>query len=176
MVTEKKPAPYYDGMKIFNERVFPPEGILYFETDDLPVLESVRVDTRASTNLEAFSWPQLMVKHSWKKSSGRFHARLCLTKDRTAILCNQSYMSVHAKTSVLEAACVSHNSKIAVYFHFLTSGRFAAYRPKLSKAEILGLPIPYPAQDLLDGVEGYPTLDDRAFRTFWFERRRTCSH
>ncbi len=67
---------------------------------------------------------------------------------------------------ILEAACISHNSKVAVYFHFLTSGRFAAYRPKLSKNDILGLPIPSPAPGLLDGVASYLALDARAFELF----------
>ena len=162
----QKPAPYYAGKKIFNARIFPQEDILSLETDDLPIVDDIQVHSRESTNVEAFSWPQLMVKHSWHKPSGRFHARLCLSNDKRGILCNQSYLSVHSDMPVLEAACVSHNSKVAVYFHFLTSGRFAAYRPKLSKAEILGLPIPCPASGLLDGIESYPMLDDRAFELF----------
>ena len=118
-------------------------------------------------NLEAFSWPQLVVKLSWTKSIGRFHARLILSKDQTGILCNQSYISVHTEMSnILEAACISHNSKIAVYYHFLTSGRFAAYRPKLSKDEILNLPIPFPASVSLEGVDCYPALDRRVFELF----------
>ena len=75
-------------------------------------------------------------------------------------------MSVHAKAATLEAASVSHNSKIAVYFHFLTSGRFAAYRPKLSKDEILGLPISFPSSGQLDGIESYAQLDSLAFDLF----------
>ena len=162
----KKPAPYYDGRKMFDEESFPRESIFSLETDDLPVVDGIRVHSRDSTNLEAFSWPQLIVKHSWNKHSGRFHAQLCLSSEETGILCNQSYLSVHSDMSVLEAACVSHNSKVAVYVHFLTSGRFSAYRPKLSKAEILDMPIPFPASGLLEGIESYPVLDDRAFELF----------
>ena len=162
----KKPAPYFDGKRILNERVFPPGSTFSFETDDLPVVDGIRVHSRDSTSLEAFSWPQLIVKLSWDKLTGRFHARLSLSKDQTGILCNQNYISVHTEMPVLEAACVSHNSKVAVYFYFLTSGRFAAYRPNVSKESILELPIPFPATGLLHGVENYSSLDDRAFEVF----------
>lgn len=162
----KKPAPYYDGRKILDARLFPGGSIFSLKTDDLPIVDDIRVHSRESTNLEAFSWPQLIIKRSWHKPSGRFHARLCLSSDKTGILCNQSYLAVHSVISVLEAACLSHNSKVAVYFHFLTSGRFAAYRPKLSKAEILDLPIPFPESGLLDGIDSYSILDERAFELF----------
>ena len=161
----KKSAPYFEGKRLFNKKFFPPESIFSIETDDLPVVDNILVHSRDSTSLEAFSYPQLVVKLSWNKPTGRFHARLNL-KDQTGILCNQSYLSVHAEMSVLEAACFSHNSKVAVYFHFLTSGRFAVYRPKLSKGEILGLPIPFPSLGLLDGVKSYSELDARAFELF----------
>lgn len=163
----KKHFPSYDGKKLFDETFFPPENIFWLETDDLPVVKDIRVHSRHfSKKLEAFSWPQLMVKHSWTRVSGRFHARIPLSIDKTEILCNQSYLSVHSDMPVLEAACLSHNSKVAVYFHFLTSGRFAAYRPKLSKAEILGLPIPFPTPGLLEGIDNYPMLDEHAFKLF----------
>ena len=67
---------------------------------------------------------------------------------------------------ILEAACLSHNSKIAVYYHFLTSGRFSAYRPKLSREDILSLPIPPPTEGLLKGIENYSKLDNFTFDLF----------
>lgn len=161
----KKPAPQLDGMKIFDAKMFPPGDIFSLETDNLPAVNGIRIHSRASTGLEAFSWPQIIIKHSWNRPTGRFHARLNLSEDK-GILCSQSYLSVHATMSILEAACISHNSSVAVYFHFLTSGRFAAYRPKLSKDEILNLPIPMPASGLLDDVSNYLALDARAFELF----------
>ena len=162
----KRPAPYLDRRRMFDEKVFPSKSIFSFETDKLPVVNRIRVHSRDSTNLEAFSWPQLVVKRSWHKSDRRFHARLNQSKDQMGILCNQSYISVHTIMPVLEATSISHNSKVAVYYHFLTSGRFASYRPKLSKDEILNLPIPFPASDSLEGVNSYPALDKRAFELF----------
>ena len=162
----KKFAHYLDGRRYFTEKFFPPESIFSLESDDLPVFDSIRVHSRDSTNFEAFSWPQLIMKRSWNKPTGRFHARLNRSKEQKGILCNQSYISVHTEMPVLEAACVSHNSKIAVYFYFLTSGRFAAYRPELPKDQMLKLPIPFPASGLLDGMESYSTLDEYAFELF----------
>lgn len=162
----EKPAPHYDGRRIFDDTLFPPESIFSFNTDTLPVVDGIQVHSRDSMSLEAFSWPQLLIKRSWNRPSGRFHARLNQSKSQTGILCNQSYISVHTEMSILEAASVSHNSKVAVYYHFLTSGRFAAYRPKLSKDEILKLPIPFPEPKLLDGITSYSELDYRAFDLF----------
>ena len=161
-----KEAPHYEGMRLFDENEFPEHDILVLDTDALPMAEHMRVHSRDSTDVGAFTWPQLIVKRSWLRSTGRFHARLSRSKYEGSVLCNQSYISVHATASVLEAANLSHNSKIAVYFYFLTSGRFAAYRPKLSKDEILGLPIPFPSSGQLDGIESYAQLDSLAFDLF----------
>ena len=161
-----KPAPYYDGMRMFDkERITAPDTWLIDPTD-FDIVHDLLVDSRASTNVEAFSWPQLIVKHSWSRSSGRFRAWLSVSPSRESVLCNQSYVSVHADEPVLQAATIAHNSKVAVYYHFLTSGRFAAYRPKLAKDEILGLPIPIPGPDLLSGVENCERLDERAYELF----------
>lgn len=48
----------------------------------------------------------------------------------------------------------------------VTSGRFAAYRPKLSRDEILNLPIPEPATGLLDDLNQLADLDERVFELF----------
>ena len=161
-----RPAPYFDGRRLLNEPSFPEGSVVSFDPDEWPLAENVRVHSRDSRSVEAFSWPQLVVKLSWDSHTGRFHARINASKERGGVLCNQSYVSIHAESSVLEAACVSHNSKVAVYFHFLTSGRFAAYRPALSKSNVMGLPVPVPRPGLLGGVESYRGYDDRAFECF----------
>ena len=162
----KKPAPYYNGRKMFDESRFPAASVVRLETADLPMVWDIWVHSRASTNTEAFARPQLLIKHSWTKDAGRFQARACPATGEAGILCNQSYMSIHATAAIVESACLAHNSKIAVYYHFLTSGRFGAYRPKLSKSEILELPIPEPRSGLLDGLDDYDGLDRRAFEVF----------
>lgn len=162
----QKSAPYFDGRRLFDESSFPPKGRFSFETDDMSIVNSIRVHSRDSTSLEAYSWPQLIIKLSWNKHPGRFQAWLNLSKDQVGVLCNQNYVSVHADLPVLEAACVSQNSKIAIYFYFLTSGRFTAYRPNVIKDKVLELPIPFPELGLLDGLENYTALDNRAFKLF----------
>jgi hypothetical protein len=42
----------------------------------------------------------------------------------------------------LAAACLTYNSKLAVYFLLLSNGSFASYRPKVSVENLLQLPIP----------------------------------
>ena len=162
----KKRAAYYEGRRMFDQSLVDIQEGWSFDPSGLPSMTDVHVDSRASTNTEAFSFPQLIVKHSWTRSTGRFRAWLSRSNDRAGVLCNQSFVSVHAAPPVLEAAALSHNSKVAVYFHFLTSGRFAAYIPKLAKREILGLPIPVPTSGLLDGLSTFVQLDQRAFHLF----------
>ena len=161
-----KSAPYHEGKRMFDEELIAGHTKWSFDPTDFSVARDVRVHSRDSTKGAAFSWPQLILKHSWNRRSGRFHAWLSESADRTSVLCNQSYVSVHADTAVLQAAAVAYNSKVAVYFHFLTSGRFAAYRPKLAKDELLALPIPFPRLGLLHGLQSYVQLDDRVFELF----------
>ena len=165
---KRKRAPDHDGRRMFDEKATS-EGVEWtFNPNDCPQLQDVYVHSRNSTNVDAFVTPQLILKHSWNKSSGRFHAWLSDARGEPGVMCSQSYMSVNADSSVLQAATVAHNSKIAVYYHFLTSGRFAAYRPKLARAELLGLPIPVSKEGVLDGVRTYGQLDERAFVLFEF--------
>ncbi len=162
----KKHASYYEGRRMFEPRVVDIQEGWSFDTSALRSVFNVQVDSRASTNVEAFSYPQLIVKHSWLRSIGRFRAWLSRSTEHAGVICNQSYLSVNAAMPVLEAATLSHNSKVAVYFHFMTSGRFAGYIPKLAKDEILGMPIPHPAPRMLQGLTTFEELDQRAFERF----------
>ena len=162
----KKDAPFYEGGRMFDRRLVARQGGWSFRAEDFPVVRNIRVHSRESTNIKAFAWPQLILRQSWSSVSKRFHAWLSAPADKVPVLCNVSYVSVHADVSVLEAATVAHNSKVAVYYHFLTSGRVAAYRPKLNTKEILALPIPVPQSGILDGLETYNQIDDKAFELF----------
>ena len=81
-------------------------------------------------------------------------------------MCNQSYVSVHADEPVLKAASVAYNSRLAVYFYFMTSGRFAAYRPKLAAPEVLEVPLALPGPTATHVVREYSEIDDLAFELF----------
>lgn len=162
----KKTANYFDGRKMFNDTNFPSGNGFTMPVNDLPVVRNLQVHSRDSTKLEAYQCPQLLVKLSWTRKTGRFQARLNTSKQAGGVICNQSYLSIHGDSSVLEAACIAFNSLVAVYFQFLTSGRIAAYRPKMSKDDIMGLPIPSPVAGLLSEISNYHDLDDLAFELF----------
>lgn len=161
-------APHLEGRRIFDARMFESGSFLTIDPATLPIARDIRIHSRASTGLDAFEAPQLLVKHSWNKPTGRFHARLNQANAGPGIICNQSYLSVHGDGEALDAACLTFNSKLAVYYNFLTSGRFAAYRPKLSRDEILNLPLPEPRPGLLEGLANRETLDERVFDLFEF--------
>lgn len=157
----------YKDMQIFNDRMFPSDAPFPFlDAEGLPVFGNVEVDSRASTDVAAFAWPQLIVKQSWNKPSGRFHARLTRSARQAGLLCNESYYSLHsAFQSELETACLVFNSHLAVYFLLLTSGRFV-FIPKPSKSELLGLPMPPGSHCQLDDVHSQADIDPIVFDLF----------
>jgi hypothetical protein len=104
-----------------------------------------------------------------QKESGRFQARIVRSTDREGILCNKSYVTVHALEGLLEAALLTFNSKLAVYFLHLTSGRIAAYRPEALVHELLDLPLPPPRSGLTEGVDSYKAIDARVYEAFDFK-------
>jgi N-6 DNA Methylase len=162
----KKPLPHLNGRKLFDSKLFPNESLLYMNVDALPEIEDIHIDDKTSTDFSAFVWPQLFIKQSWQKASGRFHARIAQSTKKEGVLCNQSYVAVHGPEILLEAACLSFNSMISVYFLQLTSGRIAAYRPEAQVKELLNLPLPIPQSDLLTGIKKYEDIDSRAFEAF----------
>jgi N-6 DNA Methylase len=157
----------YKDMQIFSDRIFPPDAPFPFlEAEGLPSFGNVKVDSRASTDIAAFAWPQLIVKQSWNKPSGRFHARLTRSARQAGLLCNESYYSLHSgNRSDLEAACLVFNSHLAVYFLLLTSGRFV-FIPKPSKSELLGLPLPLDSSVQLNEISSYAQIDPVVFDLF----------
>ena len=163
---KKRIASYLDRWRFFDKKEFPEESVVFLDTDKLPTLSGLQVHSRDSTSLEAFSWPQLLVKLSWTKNHQRFQARMNRSMDQTGIMCNRSYISVHGPMGVLESACIAHNSKVALYFQLLASGRFSAYRPEASIEDILEVPIPHPESDLLEGLDSFSDLDQKVYDLF----------
>src|SRR5262249_9158371 len=88
------------------------------------------------------------------------------------VLCPNSYISVHAEEqdkTILEAACLSYNSNLAVYYLLLHSGRFASYRTSINMPELLTVPCPDPNTDLLAGVQKFTDVDYRVREAFRFK-------
>lgn len=120
---------------------------------------------RDSTNMTAFKPPQLIIKQSWVVSTGRFHAAQVQSGLKAkGVLCSDSYVSVHAAAGQqmwLESIWLTFNSRVAIYFFLLTSGRFASYRPQLLEADIRTLPLPEPDPQLLTGLNSLRGIDER---------------
>jgi hypothetical protein len=161
-----RPAPQLRNYRLFDSTSFPADSFLHLDTDALPLAGDISTHSRDSTDFSAFAWPQLIIKQSWQKSAGRFQARLSRSTAQHVALCNQSYLTINTAKPVLEAACLSFNSLVAVYFLQLTSGSVAAYRPKALVPQLLGLPLPPPAPGMTEGLDNYEDLDNRVFEAF----------
>jgi hypothetical protein len=144
---------------------------VFVEANGLPQNSDPRAERprREST----FSAPQLLLKQGWSVEKERFQARIVIPEDLgQGVLCSQSYVSVCAsegEESLLEAACLSWNSLLAVYFLLLTSGRFSAYRPETLVKELERVPIPEPQPKLLDGLRSVEDIDQRVRDAFDFK-------
>jgi len=159
------------GQRILEAPDFPEGTFLHLNAAALPINSDPRTGSRASTNLSAFRLPQLLVKQT-RRARGRFRSVMVLPgAEKKGVICSQSYLSVHVPpqfTCDLESACLTYNSKLAVYFLLLTSGRFAFYIPEPLVQELLRVPIPEPQPGLLDGIEGLPDVDARTREAFGF--------
>lgn len=169
----RKPQPKLLGRLILTDGDFPADDLLYLKSDNLQINNEVFTDSKASTDLSAFACPQLLIKKGWRTDTLRFKARLAKNrKDAQGFLCTKSYITVHAPADhrdVIEAACLSYNSILAVYFLLLTSGRFASYRPEPLKEEVLDVPIPELCSGILEGIKCEADIDNRVRKAFEFK-------
>ena len=162
----KRVTRHYEGRRLFEASAFPEDDLIRLDAECLRTIDEIEVHSRESTSTHAFNYPQLILKRSWTKRTGRFQARIPYSSDHAGVMCNQSYVSVHADESALRAAAVAFNSKIAVYLSFLTSGRFAAYRPKLAAREVLDIPLSLPGPTFTRPLRTYSEIDSMAFELF----------
>ncbi|MCC0807652.1 N-6 DNA methylase [Methylobacterium sp. W2] len=161
-----KIVPALSEWRIFNDTSFPDGVSHYLDVADFPKMGNAPIHSRASTSVAPFAAPQLIVKQSWTKPSGRFNARLTRSAHGEGLLCNESYYSIHCDSeAVLNSACLVFNSKVAVYILLLTSGRFL-YRPKPSKGELLGLPVPHSEAEWTYSLDAPDTIDRLSFELF----------
>ena len=163
----EKSVSAFAKLRIFSAGMFPSDhGFPFLAVESFPPFGEAKVHSQASTSVAAFAWPQLIVKQSWNKPSGRFHARLTRSDRQAGLLCNESYYSLHSPSERdLEIACLVFNSHLAVYLLLLTSGRFV-FIPKPSKSELLGLPIPPGSSGQLDEVRSQSDVDPIVFDLF----------
>ena len=158
------------GRRFLDADTFPPGTFLYLDAPKIPSTDGLC--THRETDLAAFDLPQLVVKQGWQEATRRFQAALTRASGSLGILATQSYLSAHTPIKhvvVLEAACLSYNSILAVYFLLLTSSRFASYRPEPLVGELRRVPIPKPEAGLLQHLTTHAELDARVRQAFGFK-------
>jgi hypothetical protein len=151
-------------------KTFPDSTFLFLETS--PVMRSQGIKTHRKTALESFDLPQLVLKQGWQEGPGRFAAAITPELLEEGVLFNQSYLTAHLTgddTNILDAACLSYNSILAVYFLLLTSSRFGPYRPEPLVEELLRVPVPDAQPGLLDGLLNSEDIDRRIRKAFSFK-------
>ncbi len=159
------------GMPLLDSQTFPKGTLMYFDAAQLHVNKDPFLYKGHSKDLSAFKLPQLILKLGWRKDeAGRFKAALVKSNEELGpVVCSSIYISVHAPIeyeSLLESACLSLNSIIAVYFSLLSSGRFAFYRPSPNKENLLRIPIPKCKRGVLKEIERIEDVDVRVRQLF----------
>ncbi len=143
---------------------------LFIEADTLQKNTNPQVHSRNSTDFKAFELPQAIIQQSFIKKNGRFRAALVESTDQTGgILCSQSYLSLHTEEKdqlYLEAACLTYNSIIAVYYLLLTSGRFAMDRGEPEAEAFRSVPLPRLNAGLMSGLTTVEEVDQRVHEAF----------
>ena len=150
---------------------FPEGTFLKLDPHKLPINDDPYTDSAASTDFSAFQMPQLIVKQSWHASSGKFQAAVVEFDEQISqgVICSESCVSIHTPKSnirILKAACLIYNSKIAVYYLFLSNGFFASYRPKVTVKDLLSVPIPSKEEVSLDSIKNSNDVDRFTNRLF----------
>lgn len=147
---------------------------LFLDISKLPVNEDPETDSKASTDFSAFEAPQMIIKQSWHSTNSRFWAAIVKSNknENQSIICSESYVSVHVdkvQASILESACLSYNSKLAVYYLFLSSGRFASYIPEVKPKDLLRVPVPECNSGLLSSINNFDAVDRQIYQAFNFK-------
>lgn len=164
------------GRRILETKQFTklfPKGICtHFVAEQLPLNEDPY--THRLTNLEAFDLPQLIIKLSWPKKLSRFQSAITKSDKQniTGIICSGSYVSVHIaeeNSLILEAACLSYKSKLAVYYLLLSNGRFASYIPEIKPTDLLRVPIPELSVGDLQNIKTIDDIDECIGQSFEFK-------
>ena len=150
------------------------KSFLYLNAEQLPINDDPCIDSGTGlSSLSAFQLPQMILKLSWQKKSGRFRS-VIIKPDNTnqGIICSESYVSIHipeSHISQLNAACLTYNSKLAVYYLLLSSGRFASYIPEVNVNDLLRVPIPELSVGDLQNIKTFDDIDERIRQAFEFK-------
>ncbi len=157
------------GRRILETQKFPKDTFLFLDAEKLPLNKDPLTHSRDSTDYKAFGTPQMIIKQSFQQDTKRFQAVLIRTAKDEGILCSTGYVSVHVSTQyqpILEVACLTYNSMLAVYYLLLSSGSFASYIPKINVEDLLEVPIPQCYPDILPGIQTFDDIDQRIRQVF----------
>ncbi|MEB3883991.1 Eco57I restriction-modification methylase domain-containing protein [Lyngbya sp. CCY1209] len=148
-------------------------SFLILKSDDLPINDNDEVHWKDSTSFSAFRSPQMILKMSYPSQRKRFLAVLIQPeKSGEGIVCSGSYVTVHIEPenlSIMEAACLSYNSKLAVYYLLLSSHRFANYRPEIKPSDLLRVPIPDRVTLSIEDIQSWEDVDEAVRAAFSFK-------
>jgi len=168
----QQPRPDLAERRILLQPDFTTVDLFSLDPATLPKFTEPFIHSKDSTDFTAFSTPQLLIKRSWRTTTNRFQARLISPEPEEGVLCTQSYVTVHLpqnRRNDLEAACLSYNSILAVYFLLLTSSRFSSYRPEPLVSELLRVPIPELRENTFNGLRSFGDVDRRVREAFEFK-------
>ena len=163
-----KPQPVTLHRPILATADFPENCFLSLPPEMLDMNDDLLTHEKDSTDFSAFEPKQLIVKQSWTVKEQRFRAAI-VEPSGSGVLCSDSYVSISTEEqdqAILEAACLSYNSRLAVYYLLLRSAQFANYRPSTNMTELLTVPCPKPTSKLLDGIKTFPDVDQRIRESF----------
>ncbi|MBY0523530.1 MAG: N-6 DNA methylase [Gemmataceae bacterium] len=157
------------GRKILETPNFPESAFLLLNPAILPTNTDPTIDTRASTNLDAFAPPQLLIKLGWMRANGRFRAVRVNRAGKLGVLCSKSYVSVCSPAEnekLLDAACLVYNSNFALYWLYLTNHRLASFIAEATVKDLLRVPLPTLKEqnDGLIAISGFAEVDERVRR------------
>lgn len=155
--------------KILDQDQFPNGTFLFLDSESLPTNFDPETDLKSSTDFSAFALPQLIIKQSWQKKRKRFQAAIVKSDNDEAILCSKSYITVHTSEEnykVLEAACLTYISKLAVYYLLLSSGRFATFNQETNVGDLLRVPIPEITEVMAQDVKKMDDIDPIIYDAF----------
>ncbi|MFN5594840.1 MAG: SAM-dependent DNA methyltransferase, partial [Aphanizomenon sp.] len=171
--TNKQRYNHLLNRRILETKNFPKNTSICISKNDFPINQDPYAERGRSTKIDAFNLPQLIIKQSWLVENKRFRAELTeLDGTNEGIICSSSYVSVHIaeeNSLILEAACLSYNSKLAVYYLLLSSGRFASYIPEVNIDDLLRVPIPELSVGDLQNIKTFDDIDERIRQAFEFK-------
>lgn len=155
--------------KILDSKNFPENTFLTLDSELLEPNKDAFVRRKDKDNYKAFEVPQLLLKLGWQIDDERFRAVLIKSSDHNGVISSGNYLSIHSENkSALESACLVYNSKLAVYFLLLSSGRFATYRPSVLVNEALSVPLPEKNLDNFNSIKPFDFIevDKRVYHLF----------